>query len=134
MPQEAKFEYLQPEGLVKTPAFTHAIAVSGDVKTIYIGGQNGVDETGAIVGSDLVTQIFRNLRSALAAGGAELEHIIKWNILVLEGPDPREGFAVFQEEWQAGHPPPVITAAFVRGLAVPGALVEIEAIAVVPLS
>ena len=38
-----KVEYLNPEGLVKSPVFTQVVAVSGAVRTIYVGGQNGVD-------------------------------------------------------------------------------------------
>ena len=43
----------------------------------------------------------------------------------------QEGFAAFGEFWPRDAPPPAITFAFVAGLAVPGALVEIEAVAAV---
>ncbi len=44
------------------------------------------------------------------------------------------GFAAFQRAWGDRPDPPLVTAAMVAGLAVPDALVEIEATAVVPLS
>ena len=43
------------------------------------------------------------------------------------------GYAAFQREWGDRPNPPVITAAFVTGLAHPDFLVEMDAIAVVPL-
>ena len=43
----------------------------------------------------------------------------------------QEGFAAFGEFWPRDAPPPAITFAFVASLAVPGALVEIEAVAAV---
>jgi enamine deaminase RidA (YjgF/YER057c/UK114 family) len=122
---------------VQSPAFTNAIAVSGAVKTIYVGGQNAMDASGAVVGADLATQsrrTFQNLRLALAAGGARLENIVKWTIYVVEGESVQTGFEVFQQEWDAGTPPPAITGVFVKGLAVPGLLVEIDAVAVMPLA
>jgi enamine deaminase RidA (YjgF/YER057c/UK114 family) len=41
-------------------------------------------------------QVLANLRAALAAGGAGPEHIIKWNIYVVEGQSLEAGFAAFQ--------------------------------------
>ena len=129
-------EYLNPEGMLRSPAFSQAIAVDPGMRLLFIGGQNGVDAEGKVVGSDLVEQmrqIFRNLRVLLNAAGGRLEDIIKWTIFAVEGQDPRAGFGVFQEEWDKDAPPPVITVAFVAGLGVPGALVEIEAVAAIPV-
>jgi enamine deaminase RidA (YjgF/YER057c/UK114 family) len=138
MTQPAQVEHLQPEGLHINPAFTQAVVVSGAVKTIYVGGQDAVDASGAIVGvGDLAAQtqqIFHNMRAALAAAGAGLEHIIKWNVYIVQGQDLRPGFEVFQREWGNRAKPPAITAAFVAALAHPDFLVEIDAIAVVPVN
>jgi enamine deaminase RidA (YjgF/YER057c/UK114 family) len=58
---------------------------------------------------------------------------VKWNLFVVEGQDIAEGFAAFQRVWgDRKGPPPVITFAFVKGLAHPDFLVEMDAIAVVP--
>lgn len=57
---------------------------------------------------------------------------MRWTILVTEGADLREGFAAFGEVWGNRLDPPAITVALVSGLAVPGAVVEIEAVAAVP--
>src|SRR5262249_37423276 len=106
------------------------------VRTIYIGGQYAVDAAGNIVGvGDIAAQteqVLRNLRTALAAAGAGPEHIVKWNVLIVEGQDLTPGYAAFQRVWGDRTNPPVITAAVVKGLAHPDFLVEIDAIAVAP--
>ena len=130
-------ELLAPDGLVKSPAFSHVAVVSGAVRTIYVGGQDAVTADGEIVGKgDLAaqtTQILTNIETALAAAGAGLEHIIKWNVFVVEGQAIQAGFEAFQRFWgDRSTPPPLITTAIVKGLGHPDWLVEMDAIAVVP--
>lgn len=129
-------EFLNPAGLNRNPAFSNVAIVSGPVRTIYVGGQDAIDAEGRVVGvGDLAAQteqVLRNLRTALAAAGAGPEHVIKWNVLVVEGQDFGVGFAAFQRVWGIPQNPPVITAAVVKGLAHPDFLVEMDAIAVVP--
>ena len=128
--------YINPDSLPRNPAFTNVVTVTGPVRTIYVGGQDAVDASGAIVGKgDLkaqTIQILKNIQSALAAGGAQLEHIVKWNIYVVQGQSLQEGFAAFQSVWGNRPNPPVISGMFVSGLAHPDFLAEIDAIAVVP--
>lgn len=129
-------EYHNPDTLHHNPAFTQAISVTGAVRTVYVGGQNAVTAAGEIVGQgDLkaqVEQVLNNLQYALDAAGAKLEHVVKWNINVVQGQSVQEGFEVFQQVWGQRGQPPVITVAFVAGLAHPDYLCELEAIAVIP--
>ena len=133
---DGRVEFLHPDGLHRNPAFSNVAVVSGSVRTIYVGGQDAVDAEGNIVGvGDIgaqTEQVLRNLRTALAAAGAGPEHVIKWTVLIVDGQDFRAGYAAFQREWGDRTDPPVITAAFVTGLAHPDFLVEMDAIAVVP--
>lgn len=134
--QEGQVLYINPEGLPKNPAFTNVIVVTGQVKTIYIGGQDAVDASGTIVGKGDIKkqteQVLANLQAALKAGGAELEHIVKWNVYIVQGQSLQSGFEAFQQFWGRRPDPPAITAMFVSGLANPDFLVEMDAIAVVP--
>lgn len=129
--------HLNPDDLPKNKAFTQVISVNGPVKTIYVGGQDAVDEQGNIVGKGDVgaqtQQVLANLQKALAAAGAALEHVVKWNVYIVQGQSLQQGFAAFQRAWGARPNPPAITGMFVAGLAHPDFLVEIDAIAVVPL-
>jgi enamine deaminase RidA (YjgF/YER057c/UK114 family) len=110
--------------------------VSGNVKTVYVGGQDAVDAEGNVVGKgDLgaqTEQVLKNVKTALAAAGAGPEHVIKWNIYVAPGQSVQEGYAAFQRVWGNPPKPPLITVVFVAGFANPDFLVEIDAIAVVP--
>lgn len=130
--------YINPDRLHKNPAFTQVISVSGPVKTIYVGGQDAVDAQGIIVGKgDLqaqTAQVLANLREALAAAGAGPEHIIKWNMYLVQGQSLQEGFQAFQQFWGLRPKPPTITMAYVSGLANPDFLIEMDAVAVVPLA
>jgi enamine deaminase RidA (YjgF/YER057c/UK114 family) len=129
-------QYINPPTLHINPAFTNVVQVTGSVKTIYIGGQNAVDTSGAIVGKGdfkaQSEQILKNIQAALAAGGAQLEHVVKWNMYIVQGQSLQEGFAAFQSVWGDRPNPPAISMAFVAGLAHPDFLAEIDAIAVVP--
>ncbi|KAB8185211.1 RidA family protein [Nonomuraea phyllanthi] len=125
--------HINPEGLHRSPAFSQAVVVEQPSKTIYIGGQNGVDATGKVVGptvGEQSRQVFRNLAAILASEGATLANIVHWRIAVVEGHTFDEGVAAFQEVWNRADPPPAITVHVVAGLN-PGCLVEIDAVAVV---
>ena len=128
-------ERLNPEGLHKNPAYSQAVVTSGSVKTVYVGGQNAVDASGEVVGAGDIKlqaeQIFENLQTALAAGGARLDDVVKWNIYVVQGQPPQPAFEVFQRVWGERPNPPLITLLFVAGLAHPDYLMEIDAVAVV---
>lgn len=134
--QDEQVLYINPEGLSRNPAFTNVVVVTGHVKTIYIGGQDAVDASGTIVGKGDIKkqteQVLANLQTALKAGGAELEHIVKWNVYVVQGQDLQQGFEVFQQFWGRRPDPPAITFMFVSGLANPDFLIEMDAVAVVP--
>lgn len=129
-------QFINPDDLNKNPSFTNVIVVTGPVKTVYVGGQDAVDASGNIVGKGDIKaqteQVLKNIQAALAAGGAQLEHVIKWNLYVVQGQPLQEGFEVFQRFWGRRPNPPAITAAFVAGLAHPDFLLEMDAIAVVP--
>jgi enamine deaminase RidA (YjgF/YER057c/UK114 family) len=129
-------QYINPDTLNKNPAFTNVVTVTGRPKTIYIGGQDAVDASGNIVGKgDLkvqAEQVMRNLQAALEAAGAGLEHVVKWNVYLVQGQPLQPGFEAFQHAWGQRPNPPTITMCYVAGLAHPEFLLEIDAIAVVP--
>jgi len=136
MQMNGNVQHLNPAGLHKNPAYTQAIVVSGNATTIYVGGQNAVDASGNIVGKgDIGAQTekaLQNLETALAAGGAGLQNVIKWNVYILHGQSAKVGFEAFQKVWGQRPNPPVISGIFVPALAHPDFLVEIDAVAVIP--
>jgi enamine deaminase RidA (YjgF/YER057c/UK114 family) len=136
-PTAGLVSYVDPEGLNKNPAFTNVVVVEGPAKTVYVGGQDAVDASGNLVGKGDIAaqteQVLTNVRAALAAVGAGPEHVVKWNLLVAEGESLEAGFSAFRRAWPETANPPAITFAFVAGLAHPEYLVEMDAVAVVPL-
>lgn len=129
-------QFINPAELNQNPAFTNVVVVTGPAKTVYVGGQDAVDGSGSIVGKgDLAaqaTQVLKNIEIALAAAGARLEHIVRWNLYVVQGQSLRAGFEAFQRFWGDRPNPPAISFFFVAGLAHPDFLMEMDAIAVVP--
>lgn len=125
---------LQPDGLVKSPAFSHVAIVPPGVTTIYVGGQNGVDETGRVVSDDAAEQSLRavgNARVALEAAGAGLSDVIQWTVLIQADADLRAAYGAIAPLLAREGAPPLVTAALVAGLGVPGALIELSAVAAV---
>ncbi|MDQ0672644.1 enamine deaminase RidA (YjgF/YER057c/UK114 family) [Pseudarthrobacter siccitolerans] len=125
---------LRPEGLVVSPAFSHVAVVPPGATTIYVGGQNAVDADGSLVGpGDAAVQSARaleNVKTALAAAGASLGDVVQWTVLFVDGADIAAGYRAIAGEL-ASDEPALVTAALVAGLGVPGALVEISAVAAV---
>ncbi len=133
---ENKKEHINPDGLLKSPAFSQIVTTHGSGKTIYIGGQNAVNGKREIVGENDIAlqtnQVMKNLKTALEACGATFENLVKLNIHMLQGQDATKGFEVSQQFLGQSTTQPVVTVLFVAGLANPNFLVEIDAIAFVP--
>ncbi len=126
--------HVNPPQLPANNAFSWAVRVPAGADTVHVGGQNGVGPDGTLVGPGLGEQTraaLTNLEACLEAAGAALTDVVRWSVLLVSGSDVREGLTAFGEVWPEGTPPPAITVAFVAGLALPGALVEIEALAAV---
>jgi 2-iminobutanoate/2-iminopropanoate deaminase len=125
-----KITHVNPGELYKSPAFSQAIVAEGG-KTIYIGGQNGILPDGTMAGDTLAAQTeqaYKNILGILKTVGSSQENVVKQTIFVVKGQDIREGYAATQKVW--GNFPTAISFAFVESLGAPGALVEIEAVAV----
>ncbi len=130
----ATVQRLRPPGLVSSPAFSHVAVVPPGATTIYVGGQNAVDPQGSLVGADDVAaqsrRALQNAATALAAAGATVDDVVQWTVLIVDGVDLGAAYGAIAAEL-ASDEPALVTAARVAGLGVPGALVEISAVAAV---
>lgn len=100
---------------------------------LFISGQAGAGQDGKIVPGGFLAQgrqAFANLRRALEAGGAGLKDIVKVTIFVTDMGHFDDVVALRREFFAA--PYPADTIAEIRALYTPEAMIEIEAIAVVP--
>ena len=123
--------HINPEQLHSSPAFSQGVIVEAG-RTLYVGGQNGTDATGVITGSiaEQTAQAFHNVLAVLDAAGAGPQHVAKLTVYVHVDANLGAGFAASRASW--GDQPTAITVLRVAGLARPEALVEIDAIAVLP--
>ncbi|SEB87713.1 Enamine deaminase RidA, house cleaning of reactive enamine intermediates, YjgF/YER057c/UK114 family [Paramicrobacterium humi] len=121
---------VDPPHLATSPAFAHGM-IAPPGRTLYVGGQNGVDGHGALLdglGSQ-TEQALRNLLAVLAEAGSGPEYVVKLTIYLASGVDPTEAYAATASVW--GGRRTAVTVLAVTP-AKPGALVEIDAVAVVP--
>jgi enamine deaminase RidA (YjgF/YER057c/UK114 family) len=126
-----KTTHVNPPELFDNPAFSQGvIAPAGP--TLYVGGQLGSDVDGQLLDGfeEQTKQAMRNVLAVLAAAGTGPEHVVKLNIYIVDGQDAQVGFAASREVW--GDHRTAITVVTTAGHARPGALVEIDAVAIIP--
>jgi 2-iminobutanoate/2-iminopropanoate deaminase len=107
--------------------YTDAVAANG---LLFVSGCVAVDVDGRVVGDDIVAQtrqVFANIGAILRAAGAGFEDVVKVTVYLLDIDDRPRINAVRQEVF--GDARPASTLVEVSRLAVPGARVEIDAIA-----
>lgn len=133
---KGKIQHINPEGMMKSPAFSQVVTTWGPGKTIYIGGQNAVDASGKLVGKgnlrEQTVKVMKNIETALTASGATFDNVVKLNIFLVQGQDAVSGFQAAQPFLAKASHPPAITGLFVSALGNPDYLVEIDATAFVP--
>jgi 2-iminobutanoate/2-iminopropanoate deaminase len=124
-----KITHINPESMLKNPAFFAGGDGRGREEGCLHREQNGVDASGVVVGDDLESQTeqaLENVLEVLRSVGATQENVVKQTILVARGQDIRAGYAAAQRVW--GAHPIAITVHIVDGFGIPGALVGIEAV------
>src|SRR5262245_29466614 len=125
--------FINPPALRRPPGYTHVVEVTAPARIVYIAGQLGVDGDDKVVGDfrRQAVQTFENLKTALAAVGAQFRHVVKFNNYLVD----RANLPTFREvrdSYLAKNNRPASTTIAISGLAREGALIEIEAVAVLP--
>ncbi len=127
-----KREEFRVDGMnVPISHYTDAVR-AGDL--LFVSGIVPVDGEGNLVGGDDVVEqariVFEGLRNVLAAAGAEPKDIVKVT-LFLTDVDDRPAINPIRQEF-FGETRPASTLVEVSRLAIPGAKLEVEAVAVLP--
>ncbi len=108
--------------------------VNGPNRTVYIAGQLGYDVAGK-QGADFreqATLVYQNLKAAIESVGGKMDNIVKLNAFLT---DIRMQLPVYREvrdQFVNAGAPPASTTLEVPKLAREGALLEVEAIAILP--
>lgn len=78
-----KKKYLNPKELFDPRFFTHAVAVEGGFRLVFVAGQVSYDRDGVVVGKGDIRaqseQVFRSLGHNLKAAGAAWSDVVKMN-------------------------------------------------------
>jgi enamine deaminase RidA (YjgF/YER057c/UK114 family) len=122
--------FINPPTIAKPPGYTHVVEITGPSRIVYIAGQLGFTVDGKLPEDfrGQTKQAFENLKSALAAIGAEFKDVVKINSYIVDIPTNIPAFREVRDQYLHMAAPPASTAVGVPALARPGALFEIEAI------
>src|SRR5476651_2498523 len=132
----APIRFLNPKTLAPPPGYSYVVETTGPGRTVYIAGQLGLDLDNKLVGGpgDFRAQCakaFENLGFALVAAGATFKDVVKINNYLVD----ISHIAIFRQvrdSFLNTNAPPASTTVAISQLARPGALFEVEAIAVLP--
>ena len=125
-------EEIRVEGLAEPIShYTDAVRAGG---LLFVSGIVPVDGEGRLVGGDDVVaqarRVFESMRAVLAAGGCGFEDVVKVTIFLTDVDDRPRINPVRQEVF--GSARPASTLVEVSRLAIEGAKIEVECVAVVP--
>lgn len=127
---------INPETLPRPVGFSHVMAAALG-RTLFVAGQAGHRSDGTLAGSDLVEQFDQaaaNVIAALAAAGANAEHLTWMQIFVTDAAAYRDALkeigGVYRRHF--GRHYPAMGLFEVSGLFDPEAKVELMCVAVVP--
>src|SRR6267154_1676984 len=128
--------FYNPPTIGKPTGYTHVVEATSPARIIYIAGQLGLDVENKIVGAPgdfraQAEQTFVNLKNALAAVGASFAHVVKLNNYLIDMAH-LPIFRDVRDRYIDTAAPPASTTIAISNLARPGALLEVELVAVVP--
>ena len=132
----ANLRFLNPKTMAKPPGYSYVVEATGPNRVIFIAGQLGLDMDNKLVGGpgDFRAQAMKaveNLKLALASVGATIKDVVKINNYLVD----MSHIGIFREVRDATFnmaSPPASTTVAISQLARPGALFEIEAVAILP--
>ena len=127
-------ERIDPPGLRRPPTYAPVVRVNGGT-TVYLSGQVPVDAEGNVVGEGDIAaqakQVYENLRLALAGVGGDFRNLVRMTTYIVGyTPAMRDAVGAVRSE-AMGDVRAASTLLGVQSLAMPGYLIEVEAIAVI---
>ena len=127
-------EVIQPSGWPRPSGYAHGVLAAGRV--LAVAGQVGAGPDGALA-PGLVAQFDRalgNVADVVGAAGGGMDDVVSMTVYVLDRAAYGAARAALGEVWRrrAGRRYPAMTLVEVKGLPTEGALVELQALAVLP--
>lgn len=129
-------DVVNPSALAKPRGYSHGVAGAG--RLLFVAGQIGWTPDGTLVGprlADQFDQALANVLTVVAAARGGAWSIAKLTIFVTDAGAYAAARPEIGQRYRArmGRHYPAMTLVEVRALLAPGALVEIEAFAILPL-
>ncbi len=135
MPKRSAVRFLNPPSLSPPAGYSHVAEVTGG-RIVFISGQVALDAYGTLVGAGDVAaqaqQVFANLNAALEAAGTGFAHVVKLTYFLTDASKIGLVREVRDRFVDPAHLP-ASTAVEVRRLVREDFLLEIDAVAVIPL-
>jgi enamine deaminase RidA (YjgF/YER057c/UK114 family) len=125
--------FVHPDDIYQTPTYTPVVEVTGPGRMIYTSGEQGRDKDGKVL-PDIRSQSIQtleNIKASLAAVGATFDHVIKFNVYMLDLQRDLPVFSEIKRRYINNNAPPASTTVQVSQLT-RGALLEVEIIASLP--
>lgn len=135
MRAQPPFDAINPAALGQPRGWTNGMLAPERGRLLFVAGQTARDGSGAIVSDDVIAQWDQALANVLAvvraAGGAP-DQIGRMTVYVTDAARYREARKALRDVWRRhmGRHYPAMTVVEVAGLVDEGAVVEIEATAV----
>jgi enamine deaminase RidA (YjgF/YER057c/UK114 family) len=131
-------ERINPSGLARPSGFSHAVSAPAG-RLVFLAGQIGMDRDGQVAPGGVVAQFeqaLSNLLAALAAAGGHPSDLASLTIYLTDVDDYQAHAKEIGAVWRrlAGSDYPAMAGVGVAKLWLPGAVVEIQGIAVVSRS
>lgn len=115
--------------------YSKAVAVSPG-KMVFVSGQVGRKPEGGLAGPDVKSQAgqaLENIRAILEAAGGSLSDVVKTTTFLVRAEDYKD-FNEIRAKYFPAESYPASTTVVVKAFVSEGLLIEIEALAVLPLS
>lgn len=127
---------INPATLAPAVGYAHVVVPAAG-RTVWLGGQTGIDTAGRVVSPSLVEQFDRaaaNVAAALAAADAAPEHLVSMLIFTTDMPAYRAALPELGTAYRSrfGRHYPATALVGASELFDPAALVELVCVAVVP--
>jgi len=131
-------ERINPSGLARPSGFSHAVSAPAG-RLVFLAGQLGTDRDGQVVPGGVVAQFeqaLSNLLAALAGAGGHPSDLASLTMYLTDVDDYQAHAKEIGAAWRrlAGSDYPAMAGVGVTKLWLPGAVVEIQGIAVVSRS
>jgi enamine deaminase RidA (YjgF/YER057c/UK114 family) len=131
------YEILNPESLGAPKGYNNGLLAPAGGRVLFVAGQVAMDASGQVIDGDVAAQWARALENVLEvvrAAGGEATDIGRMTIFVTDKAEYMAARMALGSVWRRvmGSHYPAMTLVEVNGLIEEGAVVEIEATAVIP--